>query len=44
MEVLRSTGQSVVAPTENGLVPGAEAADVVRIGIGGEGAVLQEAA
>ena len=44
MEVLRATGQSIVAATELALVPGAEAADVVRIGIGGEGSVLQEAA
>ena len=44
MEVLRAAGQSVVAATELALVPGAEAPDVARIGIGGEGAVLQEAA
>jgi DNA replication and repair protein RecF len=44
MEVLRAAGQSVLAATELALVPGAEAADVVRIGIGGEGALLQEAA
>ena len=44
MEVLRASGQSIVAATELALVPGAEAGDVVRIAIGGEGAVLQEAA
>ena len=44
MEVLRASGQSVLAATELALVPGAEAADVVRIGIGGEGSLLQAAA
>jgi DNA replication and repair protein RecF len=44
MEVLRASGQSVLAATELALVPGADAADVTRIGIGGEGSALQEAA
>ena len=43
VEVLRRGGQSVIAATELGLVPGADAADVVRIAIV-DGAVLQSAA
>ena len=43
MEVLGRAGQSVVAATELGLVPGAEAAAVVRVTVG-EGTLLQEAA
>jgi DNA replication and repair protein RecF len=42
MEVLRVGGQSVVAATEPALVPGADAADVVRLAIV-EGGILQEA-
>lgn len=42
MDVLRAGGQSVVAATELGLVPGADRADVARLAIG-EGTVLQEA-
>jgi DNA replication and repair protein RecF len=44
MEVLAAAGQSVLAATELALVPGADAAGVTRIGIGGEGTVLAEAA
>jgi DNA replication and repair protein RecF len=44
MQVLSAAGQSVLAATELGLVPGADAAGVTRIGIGGEGSVLAEAA
>lgn len=43
VEVLRRGGQSVVAATELGLVPGADAPDVVRIAIV-DGAVVQAAA
>jgi DNA replication and repair protein RecF len=43
VDVLRSGGQSVLAATELGLVPGADAADVARIAIV-EGSVLQAAA
>jgi DNA replication and repair protein RecF len=43
VEVLRRGGQSVVAATELGLVPGADAPDVARIAIV-DGAVLQTAA
>jgi len=43
VDVLRRGGQSVVAATELGLVPGADAADVERIAIV-DGAVMQAAA
>jgi recombinational DNA repair ATPase RecF len=43
VDVLRRGGQSVVAATELGLVPGADAHDVVRVAIV-EGAVMQAAA
>jgi DNA replication and repair protein RecF len=43
VEVLRRGGQSVVAATELGLVPGADAHDVMRVAIV-EGAVMQAAA
>ena len=43
VEVLRRGGQSVIAATELGLVPGADAADVTRIAIV-DGAVMQAAA
>ncbi len=43
VEVLRRGGQSVIAATELGLVPGADGADVVRIAIV-DGAVMQTAA
>jgi len=42
VEVLRRGGQSVLAATELGLVPGADAADVARVAIV-DGAVLQAA-
>ncbi len=42
VEVLRAGGQSVIAATELGLVPGADGADVVRVAIV-DGAVLQSA-
>lgn len=42
VEVLRRGGQSVLAATELGLVPGADAADVTRIAIV-DGAVMQAA-
>ena len=42
VDVLRRGGQSVVAATELGLVPGADAADVERVAIV-DGAILQEA-
>lgn len=42
VEVLRRGGQSVVAATELGLVPGADAPDVVRVAIV-DGAILQQA-
>ncbi len=41
VDVLRGGGQSVIAATELGLVPGADAADVERIAIV-DGAVVQE--
>jgi DNA replication and repair protein RecF len=41
--VLRRGGQSVVAATELGLVPGSEAPDVVRVAIV-EGSIMQAAA
>jgi DNA replication and repair protein RecF len=43
VEVLRRGGQSVIATTELGLVPGADAADVTRVAIV-DGAVMQAAA
>ncbi len=43
VEVLRRGGQSVLAATELGLVPGADAADVTRVAIV-EGSILQTAA
>jgi DNA replication and repair protein RecF len=43
VEVLRRGGQSVIAATELGLVPGADAADVARVAIV-DGAILQSAA
>lgn len=43
VEVLRRGGQSVIAATELGLVPGADTADVTRIAIV-DGAVMQAAA
>jgi hypothetical protein len=43
VEVLRRGGQSVIAATELGLVPGADAAEVARVAIV-DGAVLQTAA
>jgi DNA replication and repair protein RecF len=43
VEVLRRGGQSVLAATELGLVPGADAADVARVAIV-DGAILQTAA
>jgi DNA replication and repair protein RecF len=43
VDVLRRGGQSVIAATELGLVPGADGADVTRIAIV-DGAVLQTAA
>jgi DNA replication and repair protein RecF len=43
VDVLRRGGQSVVAATELGLVPGADASDVARVAIV-EGAVMQTAA
>jgi DNA replication and repair protein RecF len=42
VDVLRRGGQSVIAATELGLVPGSDAGDVVRIAIV-DGAVLQQA-
>jgi DNA replication and repair protein RecF len=43
VDVLRRGGQSVLAATELGLVPGADAADVTRVAIV-DGAILQTAA
>ena len=43
VDVLRRGGQSVITVTELGLVPGSDAADVVRVAIV-DGAILQQAA
>lgn len=43
VDVLRGGGQSVIAATELGLVPGSDAADVVRVAVV-DGSILQDSA